>query len=296
MAARRATLSPDDDYTPSDAEKEADAAALKSLGGKGGVEVSIDEDDDDDEEPEAPGPSRREKRQQRKAIIDENAQLREREARARETAAQALGYAQALSQRQAAPQNQEDPWEQERKALQAEQDLLVREFELKKANLTSADADDFKRRAWAFEEKKAAYHARRSQPQNQEQDQRARDQMTLMARYPDIMTNDRVRIWAERRYDQRRIETNRNDWELRDQVVEEAREQFGMKPKRRDDREPAMRRKLTGMPKGGSGGGGEQPGRIQLTKDQVKEADVAYPHLPPEKRYKHFAKVITRSE
>ncbi len=295
MAARRATLSPDDDYTPSDAEKEADAAALKSLGGKGGVEVSIDEDDDDDEEPEAAGPSRREKRQQRKAIIDENAQLREREARARETAAQALGYAQALQQRSQATQGpQADPWEEERKALQAEQDLLVREFELKKANLTSQEAADFKSRAWAFEEKKAAYHARRSQPQQQAPQDNGR--MLLMARYPDIMTNERARVWAERRYDQRMIETNRNDWELRDQVVEEAREQFGMKPKRRDDREPAMRRKLTGMPKGGSGGGGEQPGRVQLTKDQVKEADVAYPHLPPEKRYKHFAKVITRSE
>lgn len=294
MAARRATLSPDDDYTPSDAEKEADAAALKSLGGKGGVEVSIDEDDDDDDEPEAAGPSRREKRQQRKAIIDENAQLREREARARETAAQALGYAQALSQRQAAPQSQEDPWEQERKALQAEQDLLVREFELKKANLTSADADDFKRRAWAFEEKKAAYHARRSQPQQQPQG--PNNEAILMARYPDVIAHEKANAWARLRYDQRMIETNRNDWELRDEVADEARERFGMKPKRRDDREPAMRRKLTGMPKGGSGGGGEQPGRVQLTKDQVKEADVAYPHLPPEKRYKHFAKVITRSE
>jgi hypothetical protein len=294
MAARRAALSPDDDYTPSDAEKEADAAALKSLGGKGGVEVSIDEDDDDDEEPEAAGPSRREKRQQRRTIINENAELREREARARETAAQALGYAQALQQRVQAPTGpQADPWEEERKALQAEQDLLVREFELKKASLTSDDAADFKRRAWAFEEKKAAYHARRTQPQLSTGPS---SESILMARYPDIMGDERVKAWAYNRYNQRQIETNRNDWALRDEVVEEAREQFGMKPKRRDDREPAMRRKLTGMPKGGSGGGGEQPGRIQLTKDQVKEADVAYPHLPPEKRYKHFAKVITRSE
>ncbi len=299
MAARRAVKDPtEEEYVPSEAEKEADAAALRQLGKTGVMEVSLDDDDDDDEdgdlgEPRQPNqPSRQQKRRERKTLLDQLEQEREARGKAESAASQALGYAQGLAQQvQRAPGPTEDPLEAERKALQAEQDLLVREFELKKDKLTSADAQEFKERAWRFEEKKAAYLQKKTAPpqQNPTQD----PTLLLSARYPDVMSNERARAWAFNRYNQRMIETNRNDWELRDSVVEEAREMFNMKPRRQDDREPAMRRKLAGTSKGGNGGGGGDRGNsIQLTPQQVKEADIAFPNDP--NRYRRFARHLVK--
>jgi hypothetical protein len=95
-------------------------------------------------------------------------------------------------------------------------------------------------------------------------------------------------------YNKALLEGSPNDWNTRDMVADRARERFGLTPQRRrgGDEDRAMRQKLTGTPKGGTGAAEPKGGVVKLSPKQVEEADAAYPHLPEAKRYARFAKVL----
>lgn len=261
-----------------------------------GVEVDLDDDVDEDTQPEAPV-SRQEKRRQRKAIIDENERLRIRAEEAERTAQQTVGYLQGLTQQLQRPQGpQEDPLAAEEKALQAEMDRLVNESNLlERAKGTPEQFADLKKRAWDFDQRKSAFLLKKAgggQPQGPDQNTQAR--LLLTARYPDLMQDERVFAWAQMEYNKALLEGKPNDWGTRDYVADLARERFGLKPQRRrggEDDAP-MRHKLQGTPKGGTGAAESKGGTIRLSPKQVEEADEAYPHLPENKRYARYAKVL----
>ena len=298
-----ATRKPDPELSAADHEIDVDEASpvkpkARHQPGEG-VEVNLDDEDDDVDEvtkPEAPA-SRQEKRRQRKAIIDENERLRQERDEALRTAQQTVGYVQGLTQQLQRPQTpQEDPLVAEEKALQAEMDRLVNESNLlERARGTPEQFADLKRRAWDFDQRKSAHLLKKAGAgQQQGPDANTQARLLLTARYPDLMQDERVFAWAQMEYNKALLEGSPNDWNTRDMVADRARERFGLTPQRRrgGDEDRAMRQKLTGTPKGGTGGPEAKGGVVRLTPKQVEEADEAYPHLPEGKRYARYAKVL----
>lgn len=297
MAARKAAVEPE----LSAAEKEFDVDDKSPRPAGGGVDIDLSDDDDDPDiktDPQTPE-SRQEKRRQRKAILDENERLRQEAAEARAAAQHAAGFAQGLSQRVQAPsQAQEDPLAAEEKSLQAEMDRLVNESNmLERAKGTPEQFADLKKRAWEFDQRKSAFLLKKAGGGQQQADPNTNARLMLMARYPDLMSNDQAFYWAQHRYNQALLEGSPNDWTTRDYVADLAREKFGMKPQRRRSNEDnAMRQKLTGTPKGGTGARETQANTIRLDDNQVEQAKAAYPHLPEKQALVRFAKVLAKSQ
>ncbi len=299
MAARKREADPE----LSAAEKEFDVEDKSVKPDKsGGVDIDLDDAEDADRTPAETPESRQDRRKQRKAILDENERLRNEAAEARAAAQHAAGFAQGLSQRVQAPsQAQENPLDTEEKSLQAEMDRLVNESNmLERAKGTPEQFADLKKRAWEFDQRKSAFLLKKAGGGQQQGVPKAViDRMQLEARYPDVMADERVFQWANLEYNKRLLKGMPNTWENRDMVADLAREEFGLRPQqqrhRRSD-DAAMRQKLTGTPKGGTGAPDPQTNTVRLSDKQVDEARAAYPHLPEKQALAKYAKGLVRGQ
>lgn len=299
MAARKREQEPE--LSAAEKEFDVDDKSTPKKDKSGGVEVEIGGDDEEEPsettQPETPV-SRQQKRRERRAIIEENERLRQEAADARAAAQHAAGYAQGLSQQARAPQQpSEDPLAREEKELLAEMDRLVAENNmLDKAKGTPEQYQDLKKRAWDFDARKTAFLAKKAGISQQAPNRDVEARTLLMARYPDVMGDERVFQWAQMAYNQQLLEGKPNDWNTRDYVADMARERFGLKQQRRRGDESGMREKLVGTPKGGTGAAESKPNTVRLSDKQVDEARAAYPHLKESEALAKYAKGLLRGQ
>ncbi len=278
---------------------EGDESEVKEVP-RGGVEVNLDEPEADeeesvDEDPAPRAPSRRDKKNARFKEFEERA------ARAEAEAAQARRDAQTLEQRlgylaqhvQSGGKPPPDPDELEIAAARKEQELLVREFQADTAagKLTPEKQEQYRQKGYELRERenRAMYrHEFRKNAPTAQQQQQYQARQQFQTRYPDVAANQRAGTWVMARFQQRVTEGQPDDWSTMDRVVEEARGMGG----RQGRTDETLQRKYAGNGPGASGGNGAPRGNVTLNAQDKDMADAAYPHLPPEKRYAHFAKKV----
>ncbi len=269
---------------------------------------------DDAEEPGDATPPGRQKRQDRYWMNKQQREdLERRAADAERRAELAVQQAQLIAQQAqqlSQPRDQvapaEDPdvgrLKERRQLLNDKYELLVQ------TNRLTADAKrSMEKEAMDIDEaiidakteaklrKLTANQAPASNPQT------AMVQAHISMNHPDIhqelFKNPQMREYADAVHRQL-VATGHSQWSTQtvDMVMERTAQQFRLgKHGRTAPREPSptLRDRLSGVPRGSSGGYVEPSNSVQLTKAQKKAADLAFPHIPEKGRYKHWLKVTS---
>jgi len=277
-----------------------ETASPKVKANAAGIEVDLtppsEEDDDDDGGEEL---SRQGKKLQRKSLREQAAEDREARLNAERIAHEAIGYAQGLRQYAPPPgQQHTDPFAAAEADLDREEDLMIKEYQLSAKNWTEEQHSEFRRRSRAHQNKRTELGYKRLRAAEQPQQQANPVMLTLQSRYPDVMSNDSAVKWAASRYENLRHDPQEqapDNWDTLDRVMRETRERFGMGDGAEMPQQRENPRRYEGVSAGPAAGKGQkQRVTVQLTRDQVAEADSAYLHLEPEARYKRYAQVIQK--
>lgn len=255
--------------------------------------ISLQDDEDEEEERS----TRKQRRSNRYAELQR--QLEEERERSQQFQQQLLQTVQqGLASREARP-DPNDPakqFEAEWNDIMEKQRLYAQEIAAKRASktLTPEEYSDYVRKASELEREKAILGAKMANPAPQQQGPqedpgvaaiRARMEMD----YPEVVADKRAMAWASGRYSQL-VAEGLNNREAFERAMEGASVQFGKggRPARRPPPTRGQRKKSEGVSSGAAEGAGAQ--EIRMTKEFKIFADHAFPHLPPEKRYKHWAK------
>lgn len=271
-------------------------------------EVQVDlaaDDDGDDIDDEAPRQTREEKKRARTWMNREDRERLEEEVRQSRQRQEALsGQLEALVRMQqeqlrrqppAAPQ--EDPIDSAVNAKLRERDLIAEGFQAK-VNAGTATAEDRRKaeeevrridmavvdlRAERIVAQRMANQAPAQNPQAQ------MIQTYLTNTYPDIMLDERKRGYAQLVHQQAAFRNPQTaaSREVLDAVMLQTRRDLGGGEREREP-DPSLSARLTGFPRGAQArGGGDR--FVTLTKEEKRNADMAYAHLPEAARYKKYA-------
>jgi|GEM_PF-6861953 len=281
------------------------------------VEIGAKDEEGGDELGEEPGDTRSRKQKKRDRFAELKAERdAEREERrklaerleAAERRMQSYPDPQTLQQQLLSRQQQQEPEDPHRDELDdvyRQQEMLFGAYERDQQAhaLTPDKVQEYQNRARQLEERKAELQylraAKRHGMTGQQTDPRAAArevvQQQIRSEHADIASRQDAWGWATARYQQLRYQGLPDSMDTLNQVMDEARSQFGLPPKRgRAQPTASQRAKYTGMAKGGGSGEKQKgKGRIRMTREYKEMADAMYPEIEDDReRYQKWANEV----
>lgn len=280
------------------------------------LEVGADEDDGDDEGDAGERKTRKEKKRERFAEMreerdrarEEMRKMEERLARIEQTAQQ-YPDPQTLQQRLLSREPEKpqgpDPLEQELEDVYRQQTDLARSYNTQASRLTQQEVQQYQERARKLEERRTELLFQKAAKKNGMGQQANPDQIAQQAyvratqaqiqrEHEDVYKNPQAVSWAQARYQLARNEGMPDSWSTLNQVMDEARQKFGLRPRRGSGPTPSQRSRYTGAPRGGGNVSGKSGrGTIRMTPEYQRMADAMYPHIEDDReRYQKWANEV----
>jgi hypothetical protein len=263
---------------------------------EGAVRVEEDEDEDEgeDEGDVESRQSRLEKKQNRfRAAQEERDREKARADAAEERARRAEFESEQLkNQRMEQQGTRRSPEDEELETVSRERTRLSAYYDALPETEKARVYAEVAKQSEELENKRIELVTLRAQRRNQpspEVYQQQRNNQIMASRHPDVWTNNAAVEWARARYKQRRLEGRPDGMDLVDEVHNEARRAFRMKPA--GNPSDGLKGRLTGAPSSSAGRAGR--GAV-LTRQDREIADDAFGHLPEKERYKHYYKTVVR--
>lgn len=281
-------------------EQEEDSDDFE-VGRKPGERAEADDDEEEDERP-----SRRDRRRQRGEDLVRAERERREAAEARAEQTQRL-LAEALNR--ALPQQQQQRVDPERARLdqeardlrQAQQALVERhrqaQLEAHKAGRPLDPTFDaqLQEEAWKLRDRIAENDIRRFAPRpsgppvTEQQIAAATFRARVMSEHADVVGDQQAQQLFRANWMRRLARREPDDWGTLEKAMDDTRRELGWSPRGgRPAPSAGMKRKYSGVSRGGSGGGDGGGGRqtITMTREAKAMADAAYSHIKdPKKRY-----------
>lgn len=134
----------------------------------------------------------------------------------------------------------------------------------------------------------------RNRPQQPQVDPAlAYQQQVITAEYGDVVQNQRAMAYADGLWLQMRASGREDSLELKREALQTAREKFATSSKRGERPGATDRERHSGVSGRAGAAAGPRPGTVRLTKEDMRNANALYNHIPDEKaRYKLYAKEI----
>lgn len=259
----------------------------------GSVEINIEDHEDDAESPEEAQLSRREKKQARAGLREENERLRQQALENERKQGELVGYLQAQEMARRQQTQPDDPFARKRADLRERQQLLVKEFELKGAKLTAEERDGMMKRGYDLEDEMRTLAAEevlaKRQPGQPAQNPAL---VILQSEFPALFNpQNRTALGkAILRHQEMVLDGNPDDLATARKAAKSVMEKEGLGEREEPRENP---RRYEGTSTGASGAGSkERPGKVTLTKDDVRAARAMYPHLPEAKAYRQYAQEV----
>lgn len=243
--------------------------------------------------------TRKEKKQERLRMRDENAQLRAESIQMRERLARLEGAHSAMS-RQGEERDETDAQDdldaaldQRLTELQDQHTAAWRQLQARGQNATQADKDAYAKTIRAIDKEKVRVTTEAIVAQRMAEVQATTQGEVIKAQirqqYADVYGNPNAVQYAEGEYRKLVASGHKGGPDTLDRAMKEARHAFRM------TREPppsaTQRARFAGPPRGRGGPGGAEPESIKMTPELRRMANAAFSHVPDQnKRYELWAK------
>lgn len=267
-------------------------------------EAKAGADDDDDDEPPAK-PDRKERRRERGKLIEQVSTVTNENAALRERLAHLEGQIKSIGQQQPKTENPEkDPLDADIENVNRQAQLLRDAYNARGGKMTPEERARFAAEAEQLDNRRIELRVQKqikslNLPKAQDPSQvRAQAAYSIVAaRHPDVAQKPEAFRYAESLYNARvMVPGTKPGIELLDQVMEDARERFGLvaKPKPTEN----TRAQFAGPPKGNASAGSTAgPRTFKPTKDHWKMADAAFGYIKdPKKRMQMFISKVIKPE
>lgn len=174
------------------------------------------------------------------------------------------------------------------------QDLATRYNErVTSGTLTESDREAITKQARELEEKgQRLMYQKVAAEERASKDPREENIRMLRLQYPDVGNDSSAWAWADGRARQLLARGREYNPELISEVMEETRREFRMgSHKNHAPRDEGTRRALAAPSRGGGPRSDSGPGKVRMTPEMRRMADMAYPSIKDaKKRYTHWAK------
>jgi hypothetical protein len=268
------------------------------------AETEGKEDDDKDNEPEDAKPSRRDRRRMRFDEARETAIRAEERAKALE--AENVRLRELALRETRAPReeqkNQIEQYDEDLKKVRKDQQMIYEAYQgaYGSKTLTAEQAQQYIDRANELKEREAEIlfnkHSARVEAGKPKPDPQAAEVFAIRMQYPDIFSDDRVRMYANGEFQKLQAMGQPNNRDTLEKAIDAARRYYRLGQYKLQTPTAAHRAMYTSAPRGNGGEGRsseESSTVVKVTPAMRKMANSFAPHIKNEEaRIKHWMKSV----